>query len=198
MLAALGLRVEGDVVRHLAVGPAHLAGHDRPEVGVPAGSASSRRPRIIDLGAAAVVAVLGVQPADDARRLHPLGHLRHQFGDVRAPGTSVWIARNGPPVVAPGFGSHVSSWLAPPASHSRMTRFCVFFSSPARAGGAEDVQAGHVGGAAAAGGRPRRGTPRRLTAWSGEPQKCLDGMGRLRGAVGCSQARDGRPGLACQ
>ena len=61
------------------------------------------------------------------------------------PGTEVGIARNGPPVAAPGLGSQVSSWLAPPASQSRMTRFCCFFSSPASAGVPQDVQARHVG-----------------------------------------------------
>ena len=40
------------------------------------------------------------------------------------PGTDVGIARNGPPVSVPGFGSHVSSWLAPPASHKVMIDFC--------------------------------------------------------------------------
>ncbi len=48
---------------------------------------------------------------------------------MRNPGTSVWMERNGPPVLAPGFGSQVSSCDAPPASHRRMTRFWVFFSA---------------------------------------------------------------------
>ena len=50
------------------------------------------------------------------------------------PGTSVGIARNGPPVFTPGFGSHVSNWLAPPASQRRITRRSCFRSSAASAG----------------------------------------------------------------
>lgn len=45
------------------------------------------------------------------------------------PGTEVWIALNGPPVSVLGFGSHVSSWLTPPARKITSTRFCDFFSS---------------------------------------------------------------------
>ncbi len=42
--------------------------------------------------------------------------------EISIPATDVWMERNGPPVSAPGLGSHVSNWLAPPASQSRMTR----------------------------------------------------------------------------
>ena len=41
------------------------------------------------------------------------------------------MALNGPPVGRPGLGSNVSSWLAPPASHSRMTCFFCLRTSPA-------------------------------------------------------------------
>ncbi len=35
-------------------------------------------------------------------------------------GARVLMARNGPPVERPGFGSNVSMWLGPPLSHKRM------------------------------------------------------------------------------
>jgi hypothetical protein len=90
------------------------------------------------------------------------------------PGTAVWIERNGPPVGAPGFGSHVSSWLAPPASQSRITRFCCFFISPARAELASrsmPVMSANAVVPSAAAAVPRN--PRREIAWSADPQKCL-------------------------
>ena len=62
------------------------------------------------------------------------------------PGTDVGIDRNGPPVGVPGLGSHVSSWLDPPASQSRMTRFSFRFSSPASTGSLEHVEHRHVRG----------------------------------------------------
>ncbi len=53
---------------------------------------------------------------------------------MRTPGVEVWIDRNGPPVTAPGLGSKVSSWLAPPASQRRMQRLPLRRSSLATAG----------------------------------------------------------------
>src|SRR5262245_53305918 len=88
---------------------------------------------------------------------------------MATPGTLVLMARNGPPVAAPGLGSNVSSWLAPPASHSRMTRFCCCFSSLARAGSWSTFRA--VIAAAVPTALVRK--PRRSIAWSGEPQKVL-------------------------
>ncbi len=60
--------------------------------------------------------------------------------EMCTPGTSVGMARNGPPVLAPGFGSHVSSWLDPPASQSMMTRFWFFLRSAATAGFARTLR----------------------------------------------------------
>ena len=54
--------------------------------------------------------------------------------EIWTPGTAVGIERNGPPVGVPGLGSQVSSWLEPPASQSRMTRFSFRLSSPASTG----------------------------------------------------------------
>ena len=88
------------------------------------------------------------------------------------PGTAVGIDRNGPPVAAPGLGSHVSSWLAPPASQSRMHALLVASQLARQRRAAEDSSAGHVGAHAAAPAAaivPRN--PRRLTTCSGEPQK---------------------------
>src|SRR5262245_60682682 len=96
--------------------------------------------------------------------------------EMAMPGTLVLIARNGPPVGAPGFGSHVSSCDAPPASHRRMTRFCVFLSAPFTSGAASALScvmsAARVAPVAAA--APRKA--RRFRAWSAEPQKNLEGM----------------------
>ena len=68
-------------------------------------------------------------------------------------------------------GSQVSSWLEPPASQSRITRFCCFFSSPARAGcfrtSSPVMSAANAAAPAARVPRNRR----RSTACSGEPQK---------------------------
>src|SRR5262245_6350181 len=50
------------------------------------------------------------------------------------PGSAVGIARYGPPVGLPGLGSNVSSWLAPPASHSKITRLSPRFNSLASSG----------------------------------------------------------------
>src|SRR4051794_28330041 len=88
---------------------------------------------------------------------------------MATPGTLVLMARNGPPVAAPGLGSNVSSWLAPPASHSRMTRFCCCFSSFARAGSWRTFNA--VIAAAVPTALVRK--PRRSMACSAEPQKVL-------------------------
>ena len=56
------------------------------------------------------------------------------------------MARNGPPVARPGLGSHVSSWLAPPASHSRMTRFSLLLQFRCQSGALQGIQHRHVGG----------------------------------------------------
>ena len=92
--------------------------------------------------------------------------------EIATPGTAVGIDRNGPPVAAPGFGSHVSSWLAPPASQSRITCFSCFFSSPARTGSVRTSSA--VMSAASAAAAEAAIVPRnrrRSNACSGEPQK---------------------------
>ena len=49
-------------------------------------------------------------------------------------GTLVGMARNGPPVSVFGFGSHVSSWLTPPARKMTSIRFCADASSRAATG----------------------------------------------------------------
>src|SRR6476661_4315124 len=50
------------------------------------------------------------------------------------PGTDVGIARNGPPVAVPGFGSQLSSWLRPPAMLNTTMRFWSDFNWFAIAG----------------------------------------------------------------
>ena len=54
--------------------------------------------------------------------------------EMCVPGTEVGIARNGPPVSVPGFGSQLSSWLSPPAILNTRTRFCSFLSCSANDG----------------------------------------------------------------
>ena len=82
-VAPLGGGVEGDVVRHLAVRAAQFAREHRAHVGV--AQARLVRPAAHhELRGPAVVAVLRVQPADDADVLHALCHLRHQLADVDA------------------------------------------------------------------------------------------------------------------
>ena len=50
------------------------------------------------------------------------------------PGMAVGIDLKGPLVGVPGFGSHVSNWLGPPQSQSRMQRFCFRLAVSAKAG----------------------------------------------------------------
>src|SRR5579864_3846360 len=84
------------------------------------------------------------------------------------------MARNGPPVLTPGFGSKVSSWLAPPASQSMMQRFCCCLSSAAMAGD-ERMELMPVMSAANAAPAPMAAPrkPRRSSEWAAEPQKKL-------------------------
>ena len=101
-VAAFGRRVERDVVGHLAVGPAQLAGEDRAEVGI--------------LQARLVRAAAHHQPAPPpwspflvfSERMMQVCFIRWAiFGissEMWTPGTTVWIARNGPPVGRPGLG----------------------------------------------------------------------------------------------
>ena len=92
---------------------------------------------------------------------------------IRTPGMSVPISVNGPPVGAPGLGSHVSNWLAPPASQRRMTRLLVFLSALFRPVSAKVFTAALVPSHPA----PIAPTPprnaRRLRSCSAEPQKLL-------------------------
>src|SRR3954470_15303358 len=50
------------------------------------------------------------------------------------PGTDVGIARNGPPVAVPGFGSQLSSWLRPPDMLNTTIRFWSDFNCAAMTG----------------------------------------------------------------
>ena len=77
------------------------------------------------------------------------------------PGTAVGIDRNGPPVGVPGLGSHVSSWLEPPASQSRMTRLSLPLELASEHGALEHVEHRHVGGESrgAGGDRAEEATP---------------------------------------
>ena len=79
-VAPLGLRVERDVVGDCALEPPQLASDHGAHVGVMQAGVVGPPPHH-QASAAAVVAVLGVQRADDAGVLHPLGHLRHQLRD---------------------------------------------------------------------------------------------------------------------
>src|SRR6476660_4665080 len=53
---------------------------------------------------------------------------------MRMPGTEVGIARNGPPVAVPGFGSQLSNWLKPPAMLKTTIRFWSDFNCSAMTG----------------------------------------------------------------
>src|SRR6266545_1277512 len=86
------------------------------------------------------------------------------------------MERNGPPVVAPGFGSHVSSCDAPPASHNRMTRFCDFLSALFTSGAASALSAVMSAARVAPAASAPPKTARRSMAWAAEPQKVLRGM----------------------
>ena len=50
------------------------------------------------------------------------------------PGSFVGIERNGPALIRPGLGSHVSNWLGAPQSHKRMHRLAVRLACWAKAG----------------------------------------------------------------
>ena len=166
-------RVEGDVVGHLAVGPAQLAGQHGAEVGIlqvrprRAGRASSswRRRR----GRRSVFsermmqvffmrwAIFGISSRDV--------HAGHRGRDG-AEGT----AGDGAGLGVPGFQ------LAGAARQPQQDdRFCCFLSSPARAGLVRTLSwlmsAGEGGGT----GRHRPRKPRRFRACSGEPQKARCG-----------------------
>ena len=91
--------------------------------------------------------------------------------EMLMPGTDVGIDRNGPPVGVPGLGSQVSSWLEPPASQSRITRFCCDLSAPAKAGCLRTSSTVMSAATAAAPAAIAPRNPRRPTPCSGEPQK---------------------------
>ena len=97
------------------------------------------------------------------------------------PGTAVGIARNGPPVGRPGFGSNVSSWLAPPASQSRITRFWSALQLAGQGRALQDVERRHVGGTAAD-RRPRgqEGAARETEHGGHAVLTCHGQLGRLR------------------
>ena len=86
------------------------------------------------------------------------------------PGTDVGIARNGPPVGAPGLGSQVSSWLEPPASQSKITRFWFRFISAASAGELKISRAVMSAAEAKAPAASEPKKPRRFKECSGDPQ----------------------------
>ena len=87
------------------------------------------------------------------------------------PGTEVGMAANGPPVGRPGFGSHVSNWLAPPASQSRMTLLPLALSVSFSAGLAKECTAPMPLAARPVPAPSVRRKARRLTSCSEEPQK---------------------------
>src|SRR5262245_16623494 len=160
-----------------------MSGYFRP--------ASSRRPRIISFAPRAWSAMRVF-----SERMTQTCCMRCAILGISSvmcrPGTLVGMARNGPPVAVPGFGAQVSSWLAPPASQSRMTRFCCFLRSPATAGAARALRPvmSAAKAAAPAASVPRK--PRRSSTWPGEPQKVpVRDMGDPR-----SLPSDHEPGLA--
>src|SRR5205823_2232452 len=67
------------------------------------------------------------------------------------PGTEVGMARNGPPVSVPGFGSQDSSWLRPPERKMTTTRFWARASSALA-----PAEANPAGPSAAAAPAPRK------------------------------------------
>ena len=77
------------------------------------------------------------------------------------------MAWNGPPVLVPGLGSQVSSWLTPPASQIIRTRFCCLIEgAAAKAGLTNESRAERPQRPAAAPARKSR----RESACSAEPQ----------------------------
>ncbi len=78
-----GGRVERDVIGHPALDLTELASQDGAQVGVShAGVVAA--PVHHQPGPAAVVADLGIERADDAGFVEPLGHLGHELGDLDA------------------------------------------------------------------------------------------------------------------
>ncbi len=105
--AALRGEVERHVIGHLAIAAAQLAGQHRAEIGI-------FQVRLI---APAAHHQLAPPPWSPLRvfseRMMQVCFIRLAICGINSemwmPGTEVGIARNGPPVGAPGLGSHVSS-----------------------------------------------------------------------------------------
>ena len=71
--------------------------------------------------------------------LHPLGHLRHQLADVDSGNVSRDVP-NGPRSARPASDPMFRA-LAPPASHSRITRLLPFLSAALRPSAAKVLTA---------------------------------------------------------
>ena len=80
------------------------------------------------------------------------------------PGTDVGMARNGPPVAVPGFGSQLSSCERPPARLMTIIRFCARVISAATAGAVKKPKFGMTAAAPAPASVWKK--RRRLTMWS--------------------------------
>ena len=72
------------------------------------------------------------------------------------PGTEVGIARNGPPVGVPGFGSQLSSCERPPAMLMTIMRFCERDISAAIAGEVKRPKFGSTAAAPVAASEPKK------------------------------------------
>src|SRR5687767_8292938 len=87
------------------------------------------------------------------------------------PGTEVGMARNGPPVLVPGLGSQLSSWLKPPDMLKQRTRICFLANSFAAAGRANTPRPPATAPVA----MPPK-NDRRASRWSEDPQAYLHFM----------------------
>ena len=137
--------VEGDVVGHLAVGLAQLAGEDRAEVGVAQARARRIRPRIISRAPPPWSPFLVF-----SERMMQVCFIRCAIFGISS---EIWMPGHGGldrPERPAGGGARLrvpGLELAGTRRPARAgcTRFCCFFSSPARAGCFEHVEHGHVG-----------------------------------------------------
>ena len=90
--------------------------------------------------------------------------------EIWIPGTAVGIDRNGPPVGVPGLGSHVSNWLGAAGQPEQNDPLVIPLQLPGqhRAFSTSSTVMSAANAAAPAATEPRK--PRRLRAWSGDPQ----------------------------
>ena len=175
--AAFGLRVEGDVVGHLAVGPAHLAGQRPPRGRGSCRPASSRRPRIMIFAPLPWSPFFVFSPRMTQVVFIRCRHLRHQFGDVRGrarrSGSRGTARRSARPASGPT--SRAGCAAGQPEQDDALLRLLELARHVRRG---ERVERGHVRGERPR-RRPRRGT-RGGSARDPANRRSARGMGTLR------------------